>query len=69
MKLTLKPFTHLNENLYRHRYLLSNYFVLLSNYFVLDILLGVSDALMRKIDKDDPGLMVFPEGIMEAGCV
>lgn len=24
---------------------------------------------MKKIDKDDPGLMVFPEGIMEAGCV
>ena len=60
MKSTLNLSTVLNENIYRHRHLLSN-------YFVLNIRFGVWDALMKESGKDDGGLMVLSGRIiMEA---
>lgn len=59
MKSTSNLSTVLNENIYRHRHLLSN-------YFVIDILFGVWDALIKESGKDDCGLMVLSGRIMEA---
>lgn len=51
----------LNENIYRHRHLLSN-------YFVTDILFSVWDALIKESGKDDYGLMVLSGRIIMEAC-